>query len=289
VTAPDEKRRRSDPSPILPLPVPARGAPRGGPGASGGSSLRIRQGSFREIPPTPYYILVSGAPGVKLNDKGEELSLNALRPGDEFGDAALLASGIRTATVRCSTAVEALRLSRPDFLDLVRVSPALRDALELSARHAALRGFLYEFSNFGRLPAAAIRNLIQKLAPVDFSKGRTIIRAGDGPGPMFIVREGKARAFADADGRTRNLAFYREGDFFGELSALRGAPRSASVDALTDCRPLALPPEALRDSRPATRSSRRSSRSGWPSTTRRRRPASRWISPPRCFPRTRPS
>src|SRR5262245_12862788 len=106
----------------------------------------VRQGDAADS----YYILVSGrARVVKTSDKGEELALNALRPGDEFGEASLLGGGVRTATVRCSTSVEALRLSRPDFLELVRAHPALRDALELSARHRALHGFLYEFSNFG--------------------------------------------------------------------------------------------------------------------------------------------
>src|SRR4029077_15007590 len=46
-----------------------------------------------------------------------------------------------------------------------------------------------------------------------------------------------------------NLAFYREGDFFGELSILNNAPRAASVEAFTDCRLLALEPQAVVDLR----------------------------------------
>jgi hypothetical protein len=43
-----------------------------------------------------------------------------------------------------------------------------------------------------------------------------------------------------------NLAFYRDGDFFGELSILNGSPRAASVEAYSDCDLLALDPEAVR-------------------------------------------
>ena len=89
--------------------------------------------------------------------------------------------------------------------------------------------------------------LIAKLAPVDFAKGETIIREGDPAGPMFIVETGRVRAFAKKNGRVRNVAFYREGDFFGELSILNGSPRGASAEALADSRVLALQPEVVRD------------------------------------------
>ncbi len=51
----------------------------------------------------------------------------------------------------------------------------------------------------------------------------------------------------DVNGRERNLAFYRDGDFFGELSILNGSKRAASVQAFSDCRALALEPEAVLD------------------------------------------
>ena len=55
---------------------------------------------------------------------------------------------------------------------------------------------------------------------MEFEKGDLIIREGDPAGPMFIVEKGRARAFPN-NGAQRNLAFYREGDFFGELSILK--------------------------------------------------------------------
>src|SRR6185437_14186675 len=63
------------------------------------------------------------------------------------------------------------------------------------------------------------------------------------------IEKGRARAFAGLNGRERNLAFYREGDFFGELSILNGSPRAASVEAFTDCQLLSLEPKSVRDLR----------------------------------------
>src|SRR5712691_2133829 len=206
--------------------------------------LLVRQGE----PVDAFYVLVSGrARVVKADQNGNEIVLATLKPGDSFGEAALSEGGTRSATVRCSTAVEALRLDRADFLQLAQETPELKHHVEMTARHRALHGFLYEFSNFGRLPVPALRSLVEKLTPLEVPKGESIIRQGDPPGAMFILEKGRARAFHSNNGAQQNLAFYRDGDFFGELSILNGSPRAASVEAYSDCRLLALEPEAVRD------------------------------------------
>jgi HlyB family type I secretion system ABC transporter len=206
--------------------------------------LLVRQGD----PADSFYVLLKGrARVVKADQSGNEFALATLKPGDSFGEAALSEGGTRTATVRCSTAVEALRLDRADFLQLAEETPELKHYIEMTARHRALHGFLYEFSNFGRLPVPALRSLVEKLTPVEVAKGEAIIRQGDAPGAMFILAKGRARAFHSDNGTEHNLAFYRDGDFFGELSILNGSPRAASVEAFSDCRLLALEPDAVRD------------------------------------------
>ena len=116
----------------------------------------------------------------------------------------------------------------------------MRQYIELTGRNRALQSFLYQFSNFGRLPASALRTMIERLTPLNVAKGDLIIRQGEAAGPMYVLEKGRARAFIGANGTDKNLAFYREGDFFGELSILNGSPRAASVQAFTDCHLLAL-------------------------------------------------
>ena len=206
--------------------------------------LLVRQGE----PADAFYVLVSGrARVVKSDQNGNEIVLATLKPGDSFGESALTEGGTRTATVRCSTAVEALRLDRDDFLELAEETPELKHHIEMTARHRSLHGFLYEFSNFGRLPVPALRSLVEKLTPIEVPKGEAIVREGDPPGAMFILEKGRARAFHSRNGSQHNLAFYRDGDFFGELSILNGSPRAASIEAFSDCRLLALEPDAVRD------------------------------------------
>jgi ATP-binding cassette subfamily B protein len=204
----------------------------------------VRQGESAEA----FYVLIAGrARAIKAQANGQEVALGTLRPGDSFGEAALAEGGTRSATIRCSTAVDVLRLDREDFLKLIEEEPELRHHVHTMGRHRALHGFLYEFSNFGRLPAAALRGIIERLEPVEFPKGKLIIREGEEAGPMFILEKGRARAFAGTNGKQKNLAFYRDGDFFGELSILNGSKRAASVEAFTDVRALALQPQAVID------------------------------------------
>lgn len=202
----------------------------------------IRQGDDADA----FYVLVTGRARVlKEQPNGDEITLHRLQPGNEFGESALLDEQKRTTTVRCSTAVDVLRLGRGDFQELVQEFPELMHSLELLSRWRALHSFLYSYSHFGRLSAPALRALIDDLHPVSFKKGDTIIRQGDPAGPMYIVREGRIRIFTGSSDRAVNVAFFREGDYFGELSVLTGEPRAASAEAASDCRLLSLGPEDI--------------------------------------------
>ncbi len=104
-------------------------------------------------PADSFYVLTTGrARAVKIRADGEEIPLGVLKPGDSFGEAALAEGGTRNATVRCSTAVDVLRIDRDDFLQLVSQEPDLKQSIETTGRNRALQSFLYQFSNFGRLP-----------------------------------------------------------------------------------------------------------------------------------------
>jgi ATP-binding cassette subfamily B protein len=195
-----------------------------------------------------FFVILSGrARVIRMSETGEELSLDSMGVGSEFGESALLSGGTRNASIRCSSPVDALRLDRDDFLQLAEEFPEFRRSLELTARWRAMRGFLYEFSNFGRLPGPALMSLVDRLNPKEFAKGDIVLREGEPAGPMYIIEKGRLRVYAGSDGQVRQLAFLREGNFFGELSILTGAPRAGTVQAMTDCRLLALAPDVVQE------------------------------------------
>src|SRR3979411_1630831 len=165
----------------------------------------------QDDPADSFYILTHGrARALKIKPEGEEIPLGSLKPGDSFGEAALSQGGVRMATVRCSTAVDVLRIDRSDFLELVQQQPELKRYIEMTGRNRALQSFLYQFSNFGRLPTNALRSMMDKLRPIEVAKGDLIIRQGEDDGPMYVLEKGRARAFSVLNCLENNLAFYLE-------------------------------------------------------------------------------
>lgn len=195
-------------------------------------------------PADALFVIASGtARVVKATEHGDEVALNVLHAGDAFGERALMdAGGLRTATVRASGAVQALRLDRGVFDALVRSEPAVAHYVDLHMRSDELRDFLRQYTAFADLPAEGMRLLLEGITPIVVAAGDTVIRQGDPAGPMYVVREGRLRAYIDHDGQRDQRAYLRQGDFFGEVSLLRGSARTASVDAVSDCRLWALEP-----------------------------------------------
>lgn len=204
--------------------------------------LIVREGT----PADAFFVLASGRARVlKASAGGEELALGRLAPGDEFGESALLEGGLRATSVRASTSVEVLRLDRARFLELANAVPALAEAMELLARWRSLHAFLHEFSQFGRLPAPALKALMAEFQPLSARKGERIVREGDSAGPMYLVRSGRVWIYSGDREKPVHRAFCREGEYFGELALLYGAPRAASAEAVSDCELLVLQPESV--------------------------------------------
>ena len=188
------------------------------------------------------YVLLAGtARAVKAGDHGQEVPLSLMGPGDAFGERALIDSaGRRTATVRASSPVEALKLDKGVFRALVNSNPAIEEYVRLHIRRLELRDFLRVHSEFARLPAVALATLLERLEPLSVMAGEVVIRRGDPPGPMYLVREGRLRAYVETDGRREGVSFLRKGSYFGERSLFAGSSRAATVEAVTDCELLTL-------------------------------------------------
>src|SRR5687768_18107943 len=106
---------------------------------------RLRRRRFRrnEVifhqgdPGDSLHVVASGAVKIVLpSTEGEEAIIATLRPGDFFGELALLDGASRSATAAAIEPSETLVLPRAVFSDLLDTLPGLRDAL--------LAGLAYE-------------------------------------------------------------------------------------------------------------------------------------------------
>jgi len=65
-------------------------------------------------------------------------------------------------------------------------------------------------------------------------KGAVIFRQGDAGHEMYVIAEGRVRLTIGTGGHEKEINVLGAGEFFGELSLLSDAPRSATATALDD-------------------------------------------------------
>lgn len=109
------------------------------------------------------FIVASGAVKITLpSETGDEAILATLRPGDFFGELALLDGAPRSATAAALEPTETLVLPRERFRELIATEPVIRDALLASLARELRRLTLHvEELHFldiaGRLAARLVR------------------------------------------------------------------------------------------------------------------------------------
>jgi CRP-like cAMP-binding protein len=92
-----------------------------------------------------------------------------------------------------------------------------------------------------RLTSEEVADLRSRAVSRQFARGATIMHQGESPGRVIIIERGRAKVSAiTEDGTEVVLAFRGPGDLLGELSALGGEQRLATVRALEELDALAI-------------------------------------------------
>ena len=99
---------------------------------------------------------------------------------------------------------------------------------------------------FSSLSEAERERVARHAADVLLSADEWLIREGE-TGYFFVVLEGQLRLTKDFSGRVQDLHTYKQGEFFGEVPILMGAPVFASVQAVTECRLVRLTGQQLQE------------------------------------------
>ena len=69
----------------------------------------------------------------------------------------------------------------------------------------------------------------------DFPRGTVLFREGDAGSEMFVVQRGQVSISARVGAVEKVLSTMGQGEFFGEMSILNRAPRSATAVCVEDC------------------------------------------------------
>lgn len=87
---------------------------------------------------------------------------------------------------------------------------------------------------FSALEAPAIGSIVDRLEKQEVRDGDVVVREGDDGSCMFVIARGTFRVqrAAAGEGGPKVVTDLGEGEFFGEMSLLSGAPRFATVIAV---------------------------------------------------------
>lgn len=156
-----------------------------------------------------------------------------LGPGDLVGEALVLLGDAGQDRVVATTAVDAFRLSRAHLAAAAAREPAvsgLSRALELLAQVAWLRAA----TPLGGLPRKALAELAASAETAELPAGAVLVRHGELPDRLAVIRTGRAVAYAGEGDRRRPVAELLPGDSLGEGVLLgRNEPAALTVEAAT--------------------------------------------------------
>lgn len=80
---------------------------------------------------------------------------------------------------------------------------------------------------------------------VNVPKGTVLFRQGDASDAMFVVHAGRVRLTLGSGAEMREISVVGPGEFFGEISLLSGAGRTATAEVIEDSRLLVIGRDAF--------------------------------------------
>lgn len=178
---------------------------------------------------THFYVVVQGA----LEVRAEGRRLNILKPGDSFGEQALLLNSVRSATVCTLDSCVLWGLERSVFLQAVEVVS--------SQRYEENRAFLTGVPLLSQLTLRQQERLLGIAVQLTFAPKRKIVSEGEQGALLFVIKSGSA--VCSVNGQTvRRL---QPGDYFGEQALLQDGVRTATVTAEEPVHAIVISREAL--------------------------------------------
>lgn len=191
------------------------------------------------------YLLFEGEVGLMVNNR----VFGAVKPGEIFGELAVIAGVPRSATAMPKTDCVVLSLDEKQFHGALGKSPEfalmlmsimvnrLRQSIAaLGAAAPAAAGPANGSAVFERKMLIELAENFVNQPPIAYPAGKVIVAAGSIGSSMFVVVEGNVAISMNE----RVVERVPPGGIFGELALVDRSARAATATAETDCRLLSI-------------------------------------------------
>ena len=112
----------------------------------------------------------------------------------------------------------------------------LNDSLSRPDLQSLLSKLIEHVPVFADFTQAELLELLNGAEKRIFAAGNRIISEGDTGNFMYVVINGEARVVKQGNGyKKHELGNFGRGDCFGEMALVDQSPRSASIEAVSDC------------------------------------------------------
>jgi cAMP-dependent protein kinase regulator len=179
------------------------------------------------------YILVVGEVEASAGEDTGKTHIASIKQGELFGEIAALFGMPRICDITVTRPSVVLEIPSSVLRSIIETRSELRDAVIQRFRSRITETALRAVPLFRYLPDDSMQQLVDTATLVGAPPGSILIEEGEVGDAFYVIVYGSLRVSHDVDGRHLNLAMLQPGDFFGEWSLLTGAPRAATVSALT--------------------------------------------------------
>jgi len=191
------------------------------------------------------YVLLIGE--IEMRAQGK--LIGTVKPGETFGEMAVIADAPRTATAMAKSACTVIGLDEKQFHAALQHKPEfalmlmsimnsrLRSTISrLQATRALHAGQAKDSVVFEKKLLAGLVNLMGSQGPVRYDAGKMIMQEGTAGALMYVVLEGRV-AISIKGGIVGRAG---PGGVFGEMALVDQSVRAATATAETDCALLAI-------------------------------------------------
>ena len=184
------------------------------------------------------YVIVEGQISVGETSNPNPIILTS---GSLTAEMAALTSKPRSATLMTVSANKLLRIDAERFKDFVKRN----NLFDTFQRVWACRASIMDVKGFRDLPIEVIHFITKSLIPIEYCEEDVLVAQGEISDDAYIVARGFIKVKRDGN----IVANLKQGDIFGEKSALNGGrtPRTATVYAAAACKVLRLNGSVIRE------------------------------------------